>query len=139
MVTDFNKKGNKEFFNKKLLFRTAGILFSIIIAVLLFTDIKIYQKKKELTLQILNYQKQIDEIKKNNQNLKNDIANAGDTDYLEKIAYEQLGQQKPGERQVIFVTPDKKEEAPVQAENFLSPKSWSAWLGNTWQWIKNRF
>ena len=39
--------------------RAAGILFIIIILVLIFSDIKMYQKKKELISQISEYEKQI--------------------------------------------------------------------------------
>ena len=60
---DFNKKGNREFFNNKLLFKTLGIAFLIIIFSLIFADFKIYQKKQELTSQIDAYQKQIEDIK----------------------------------------------------------------------------
>lgn len=61
---DFNKKENREFFNNKLLFKTIGILFLVGIFVLIFSDLKIYQKKQELISQINAYQKQIEDIKK---------------------------------------------------------------------------
>ena len=98
-----------------------------------------YQKKKELALQIDNYKKQIEEIKQNSQNLKDEIANSDNQDYIEKIAYEQLGQQKPGEKEVIFVTPEKKPAAIASPENFWSAKVWSTWFSGAWQWIKNKF
>jgi len=139
MVTDFSKKGNKEFFNKKLLFRTLGILFFVVILALIIADFKIYLKKAELKSQIADYQRQIEEIKKNNQNLKEQIANADDTDYLEKIAYEQLGQQKPGEKQVIFVEPPQKTETVLGQQNFWDANKWTSWFGKLWQWIKNKF
>lgn len=138
MVANFNKKANKEFFTGKLLFRAIGVLFLAIIGVLIFTDFKIYQKKQELVAQINDYQKQIEDIKNNNQNLKTEIANSDNTDYLEKIAYEQLGQQKPGEKEVIFVMPQKKSPPAVKSENFWSAKNWPAWLGGAWQWLKSK-
>jgi cell division protein FtsL len=139
MVTDFSKKGNKEFFNKKLLFRTFGILFFVVILVLIIADFKIYLKKAELKSQIADYQRQIEEIKKNNQDLKEQIANADNTDYLEKIAYEQLGQQKPGEKQVIFVEPPQKTETVLDQQNFWNVNKWTGWFGGFWQWIKSKF
>ena len=92
MVADFGKKGNREFFNNRLLFKAVGILFIAVIVVLIFADFKIYQKKKELAAQITAYQKQIEDIKKSSQTLKDEIANQDNKDYLEKLAYEQLGQ-----------------------------------------------
>ena len=54
---DFNKKGNKAFFNDKLLFRALGVAFLIIIFALVLADFKIYQKKRvkrtELTVNYL--------------------------------------------------------------------------------------
>jgi cell division protein FtsB len=137
MVADFNKKQKASFSNNKIAFQIAGVLFLIIIVVLFAADVKIYQKKKELTLQITNYKKQIEDIKKSSQTLKDEIANSNNQDYIEKIAYEQLGEQKPGENQVIFVTPPKKAEVTTKPEAFWM--NWLGWFSGAWEWIKNRF
>jgi cell division protein FtsB len=139
MISDFNKKQKTSFSANKIAFQIAGVLFLIIIVVLFIADIRIYQKKKELTLQIESYKKQIEQIKKSSQTLKDEIANSNNQDYIEKIAYEQLGEQKPGENQVIFITPPKKTEASQQAKSFWSLKSWSGWLSGGWAWIKSKF
>jgi len=140
MVTDFNKKGNREFFSKNLLYRTVGIIFLAFIFVLIVADFKIYQKKRELTAQINSYQKQIEDIKKNSQTLKEEIANSDNKDYLEKLGYEQLNQTRPGEIEYMFVNSPQKSETAPKPE---SSQSWTAWLSNTWQqtcqWIKNKF
>ena len=139
MVSDFNKKGNGEFFSDKLLFKTFGIIFLVVIVFLAMADYKIYQKKKVLNAEIKNYQKQIEDIKKSSQNLKDEIANADNVDYLEKLAYEQLGQQRPGEKEVIFVTSQEKQKPVEESNNFWDVKVWTGWLSGTWQWIKNKF
>jgi cell division protein FtsB len=139
MVSGFNKKGNGEFFSDKLLFKTFGIIFLVVIVFLAMADYKIYQKKKVLNAEIKNYQKQIEDIKKSSQNLKEEIANSDNVDYLEKLAYEQLGQQKPGEKEVIFVTPQEKQKTAEEPNNFWDSKVWSGWLSGAWQWIKNKF
>ena len=64
MVADFNKKGNREFFNNDLLFKVVGIVFLIVIFVLIVSDFKIYMKKRELTAQINAYQNQIKILKR---------------------------------------------------------------------------
>jgi len=139
MVADFKKKQKSEVSANKIVFKVAGILFIIIIAVLIVADIKIYQKKKELVAQINNYKRQIEEIQKSSQNLKAEIANSDNQDYIEKIAYEQLGEQKPGEKEVIFVTPpDKKVDQAVQLEDFWSAHYWFGWLDGPWQWLKSK-
>ncbi len=135
MVADFNKKRNREFFNEKLLFQTIGIIFLVIIIILIFADFKIYKKKQELASQINDYQKKIENIKKSSQNLRDEIANSDNTDYLEKIAYEQLGQARPGETVYSFVAPQEKPKTIQKPQNFLDTKSWSGWLSGVWQWI----
>jgi cell division protein FtsB len=137
MVADFSKKQKGEFFNERLLFKTIGAAFLVVIVVLVVMDIRIYQKKQKLVSQISSYQKQIEDLSKSSQTLKEQIANSDNKDYLEKVAYEQLGQQRPGEKEIIFVTPPKKLEAPQKSEDFLI--SWTGWVSNAWQWIKNKF
>ena len=138
MIADFDKKQKEGPSPDKIAFQMAGIIFMVIILVLVIADFKMYQKKKELISQVANYQKKIEGLKKNSQILKEEIANADNVDYLEKIAYEQLGQQKPGERQIIFVEPEKKEEAVV-SNNTGNKNPWLGWIGGALQWIKNKF
>lgn len=139
MVSDFDKKGNRDFFNRKLLFKTLGIIFLVFIFVLVIADFKMYQRRKDLALQIDAYKKQIEDIKKSSQSLKDEINNSDNIEYLEKIAYEQLGQQRPGEKEVIFVMPEEKSKIDPEQDSFWSAKFWLAWFSNSWQWIKNRF
>lgn len=135
---DFDKKANRNFFNKQLLYKTGGILVIIIILALIIADFRIYKKKRELALQITAYQKRVEELKKSNQTLNEEIANADNVDYLEKIAYEQLGQQRPGEREIIFVTtPQESPKADVGPQKFW--QNFTGWLSQSWSWIKNKF
>ncbi|MEI7818461.1 MAG: hypothetical protein WCI45_14840, partial [Desulfuromonadales bacterium] len=67
--------GMSDFFNDKLLFKTVGIIFLIVILFLIVADFKIYQKKRELIKQINVYEKKIEEIKKSSQTLNDEIAN----------------------------------------------------------------
>ena len=136
---DFRKKGNREFFNDKLLFKTLGILFLLGILVLIFADIKIYQKKQELTVQINAYQKQIEDIKKSSQTLKNEIANADNPDYLEKLGYEQFDETRPGETEYMFVGSPKKTETSLAPVNYWDIKLWIGWFSQSWSWIKSKF
>jgi cell division protein FtsB len=139
MLADFNKKQKMEMGANKIAFQIAGTLFLIAVVVLVFANYKMYQKKNQLAAQINNYQEKIKNLKQSSQTLKNEIANADNIDYLEKIAYEQLGQQKPGEKEVIFIMPDKKADASLNTDNAWSFKSFGAWLSGTWQWIKSKF
>jgi cell division protein FtsB len=133
MVANFKKKQKGEFDKSKTAFQAAGIIFLLIIVALVLADIKIYQKKKELLSKITNYKNQIESIEASNKKLKEEIANANSVDYLEKIAYEQLGQQKPGEREIIFVGATKKSVAEEKQNNF-----WTGWLSEFFSWIKKK-
>jgi cell division protein FtsB len=106
---------------------------------LAFEDFKLYQRKEKLAAQISFYQRQIQEIEKSSQTLKEEIANADNPQYLEKIAYEQLGEQKPGEQEIIFITPQPNPEQPAAQQNILDTKSWLNWFSQSWNWIKSKF
>ena len=136
MVANFHKKWNKEFFDDNSMFKTGGIILIIIIVILIVVDIKIYNKKKDLIDQINIYQEQIDEIKKSSQTLKDQIANADNVDYLEKLGYEQFNQARPGETEYIFVKSSQGIETVSADKDFWNIK---LWFSNVWQWIKNKF
>ena len=52
IIMDFNKKGNREFFNDGLLFKSVAFFFLIIAIFFVIADYKIYQKKKELAVEV---------------------------------------------------------------------------------------
>jgi len=130
MVADFSKNENRKFFTAKLLYKVLGVGFLAGIVLLGIADFRMYKKKQELDSQILSYKKQIEEMQTSNQNLKDQIANADNKDYLEKLAYEQLNQQRPGEKEIIFIMPEEKIQ-PDQEKQSLWDKVIS--------WIKSLF
>ena len=115
-----------------------GIVFLIVVCVLIFDNIKMWNRKKELVAEIKEYQNQIEEIQKSSQTLKEEIQNADDKDYLEKVAYEQLNQQKPGEKVITFIEPQNPQKDDKAIEG-AQKKSWSSWLSGLWQAIKDKF
>jgi cell division protein FtsB len=134
MLADFNKKGNRDFFNEKLLFKVVGVLLICFIVFMLFEDFKIYRKKQQLTNTINIYKQQIEDIKNSSLNLKNEIANSDSTDYLEKLGYEQFGQTRPGETEYMFVNSDKKVETIATKKSFWDRESWFGWLVSAFSW-----
>ena len=140
MVADFSKKRNKEFFNRNFWYRIAGISFVVAVLVLAVADFRIYQKKQQFTSQINAYQKQINDIRKSSQTLKDEIANADNKDYLEKLGYEQFNQTHPGETEYMFVKSQNSEQTNFTQKN---SNTWLAKISSTWQnmlsWIKSKF
>lgn len=137
MLSDFGKKRNSDFFGDNFVFKAAAVILLLVIIYFVIADYRMHKRKKELVFQLENYKNQIEEIKKSNETLKEEIANADNPDYLEKVAYEQLGQKRPGEKEFIFIMPEEKIEA---AQEELS--SWSRfknWILSPFVWIKNRF
>ncbi|MFH1967953.1 MAG: septum formation initiator family protein [bacterium] len=134
MVANFSKKRKGSFYSSKLLLPALAVLLAAIVISLVLVNLNMYKKRKELVSQISSYQKQIESVKKSNQELKNKIENTDNVEYLEKIAYEQLGEQKPGEKAVIFVTPEEKPKEVAKPESV-----WTSWFAGVWNWIKNIF
>jgi cell division protein FtsB len=134
MVSDFNKKRNREFSKNQFLFQLGVVLFLAVAVVLVIVNVKIYNRKKDLQAQVAFYESQVAEIETNIQSLKKDIDNSDNPDYLEKIAYEQLGKQKPGEQSIIFIEPEEKIEEKIEETIFLP-----AWISGVFNWIKEKF
>lgn len=135
MVSDFSKKRNKEDFKTNFLFQIGCVIFIAIIVFLVIINLRMYDKRKKLASQVSFYEDQIENIGKDIQSIKKDIDNADNIDYLEKIAYEQLGKQKPGEQSIIFITPEQEEPETNEQHDFFMP----AWISNVWKWIKEKF
>ena len=134
MVANFDQKRKKEFQSVKLILQFLAVLLILAVGALAFVDFKIYKKRKQLEVQVDYYHEQIQRLEKGNKDLRLQIENADNVEYLERVAYEQLGEQKPGEQAVIFVAPDQ--ELP-ELEEKSSP--WTNWFSDIWGWIKSKF
>lgn len=140
MLANFNKKQKRVFSKKKLYFIAGGFFFLIASVFLILADIKIYKEKQKLNVQLLNYKKQIEEIEKKNKALQEGIAEAGNNNYIEKIAREQLDLQKQGEKVVTFIMPQQKPQVQKEEQqNFLNFNALTGWLSQSWNWLKARF
>jgi len=98
-----------------------GIFFSILViffvvsitALLLVSNFKIREKRKELLSQIETVKKEIQNLEKKNQEMKAGISESQTQDYLEKEAREKLGLKKPGE-EVVAIKKIQTEEKPTE-------------------------
>jgi cell division protein FtsB len=139
MISNFGKKRNSEYFDQQLFFKALGIIFLIIISVLLVADFKMYKKRKELNKEIIAYQKKIADIEKNSQTLKEEIENANNVDYLEKLGYEQLDQTRPGETEFMFINSHEYQEVSQIEEDSLRKNKILGWFEQGWRWLKSKF
>lgn len=133
MITDYKKKQKKGRGNEKFYFIGGGIVLAISSALLIFADINVYKDKKKLDVQISEYKKQTEEIKKKNQALEQRIAESTNDDYIEKVAREELNLQKPGEKVVAFVAPGPLPEEEAPQQNFFNVKNWAGWISQIWK------
>jgi len=106
-----NKRSFQEIFFSILL-----IFFALAIVVLLITsNLKMKEKRSELTSQIEVLQKEIQNLETKNQELKAGVTQSQTQDYLEKEAREQLGLKKPGE-EVVAIKKVQSEETQNQVK-----------------------
>jgi cell division protein FtsB len=98
-----------------------GIFFLILViffvvsitALLLVSNFKIREKRKELLSQIETVKKEIQNLEKKNQEMKAGISESQTQDYLEKEAREKLGLKKAGE-EVVAIKKIQTEEKPTE-------------------------
>ena len=129
MVADFHK--NKRSPWSKLLAPLLGVAILGMVTALIVADVKIYQKKQKLTQQIENLKNKIEDIKNQNKRLQEGIEQTNDESYIEKVAREDLGLQKPGERVISFVEAEKQPQEAATQKNVLQ-----VWLGSFIGWFK---
>ena len=106
-----------------------GILLAAPIGFLTFSNLKISQRRAELTAKIEDFKKEIQILEKKNQELRAGITQTESESYWEERIREQ-GYKKPGEEQIVVLPPEggevKKEES-----SFWNSQNW-------WQWIKSK-
>lgn len=133
MVSEFKKKQKSKTSHKKILYIFYITISLVVIYFLSFANIEIYQKKQELKKQLESLERQIQDLNKNNNALQDKIQNVSNSDFIEKIAREELGLQKDNENTAVFLTPkfeEKKLNDQTQSKN---------WFTKIWQSIINIF
>ncbi len=128
---DFKKKRKNFSLGEKPFLKIGSVLLALISAYLIFSDINIYQRRRQLESQIQAYEKQIEQVKQRNEKLEQGIAQSGEDSYIEKVAREELDMQKPGEKVVAFILPEQKQEQQKQEQGFWA--NWLGWLSGIWK------
>ncbi len=112
-----------------------GALLLIIIGFLVFTNIRINNRRTKLISQIEFLEKEIQVVEGKKQEMEAKISQAGSKEFLEKIARDQLDMKKPGEEVVVAKIeenpPTGGSPADKEEKDFWNPQGW-------WEWIKNK-
>lgn len=130
MLPNFRKK-QKSDAPSHLLLKAGVVLILCISIVLIFINIRMFQKRSQLNRQVSDLKTKIENLKASNSDLEEGISKSDDINYIEKVAREELDLQKPGEKVFSFI------KAPAQEENSNSEKSkWPTWIGWVVGWFK---
>ena len=130
MVAKF-KKRIKTSFSESIFFSIlVGIFIFGIVGFLIFQNFRVNQKRTKLFSQIEILRQEIQELEEKNDFLGAGISQVGDGEYIERVAREELNQQKEGEKVVGFILPDENTREKEE-KSFWNPKTW-------WQWITEK-
>ena len=89
-------------------------------AFLIISNLRIYQKRRELKAQIERLKEEIQAIEKKNQELRTGIENISDKEYLEKVAREKFLLKEEGEEVIVISPPEEQAEEPQpEKESFF--------------------
>ena len=106
--TKYFKKGNSR--RQIFFYSLLGILWLAVMIFLLFTDLRINRKKKELDSQLSVLKEEIQILEEKNKLLKAEVSKEGTESFLEEEARERLGLKKPGEEVVVILPSEEKQE-----------------------------
>jgi len=118
MITESKKKKKEK--NHSLYFSIIlGVLVTVIIGFLVFSNIKMSQKKAVLTERYAFLQEQLRLLEQRKKDLEAGISYQETEEYLEGIAKDKLNLRYEGE-QVVSVVKNDEEDKTKEEENFLT-------------------
>ncbi len=97
----------------------------MVVAFLLHTNWKVYQRRIEFAAKIANLKQEIAFLEQRKKEFEEKKSQTKSKEYLEEVAREELGLKKPGEEVVVV-----QEEKPEQKKEIEEKKSW-------WERIKS--
>ena len=95
-----------------------GSLLVLAIGFLIFSNLTINQRRAELTAKIEDLNKELQFLEKKNQELRAGITQTESESYWEERIREQ-GYKKPGEEQVVVLSPEEGEEGKAGGQKSL--------------------
>ena len=95
-----------------------GFLLVLVIGFLIFSNLKINQRRTELITKIEDFKKEIQILEEKNQELQAGITQTENESYWEERIREQ-GYKKPGEEQVVVLPPAEGKEGKTGGQESL--------------------
>ncbi|MCK9577998.1 septum formation initiator family protein [bacterium] len=121
------KSGKKQFLPK--FFGTIFILFAVY---LLYTNVMIYIERSKIESNYKNLSSSVSQLNKEKEALKMQLGETYSDEYLERVAREELGLQKEGERIVVIKKAENSnDEAEESEEKKVGP------LDELFKWISS--
>jgi|WetSurMetagenome_2_1015567.scaffolds.fasta_scaffold213973_2 cell division protein FtsB len=117
------KKGKKVKWGVRINKRGLSIFFWSVfcvwfVAFLLYSNIKIFQKRTDLGKELEKLDNNIETLSKEKDSLKFSLGETYSQEYLEKVAREDLGMQKAGET-VVVIKKNNQESSSAEKTNVL--------------------
>jgi len=104
------------------------LAFAFLIIVLLDANIKIFKEKNKSQKELEKIEKAIEAETKEKDRYNFELGKTDSSEYLEKIAREELGLQKPGEQVIIIKKQEELKEEKEESQNFFQ---------KAFNWFKN--
>jgi cell division protein FtsB len=117
MITKISKTKKRKSFQNIFFSVLIGALLVGVIGFLVVSNIKISQKRSELTSRIESLNKEIEALKEKKERLEAGIEDAESEAYWEEKLREQ-GYKKPGEEAVVVLPPEEQEEVVEEEQSF---------------------
>ncbi len=130
MITKFKKAKKPSSFQAWFFSALLIILFLVIVGSLIFSNLRVNQKRTELTAKIEKLKEEIAVLGERNQALQSGIAQTYQEDYWKEKLYEQ-GYVEKGEQQVVILPPKEEEVEKEEEKSFWNPQAW-------WEWLKDK-
>lgn len=117
------KSAWKDFTGKaKVFLSVAFVLF------LAYTNIRIFVETQKGDKELKKIEAIIEDLNKDNERLNFELGNTDSQAYLEKVAREELGLQKPGEQVIVVKKEGEGESAVKEDERFQFLKDVFSWI-----------
>jgi len=125
MIADFRKNQKKDPWNI-VVWNIIGLVLLCAVVFLVIADVKMYQRRKMLNVQIESLKNKIQNLQKENTTLNESMLRGDDNEYIEKIAREEFDLQQPGEKVVSFTAPQHQEQHDSEQKNIFGV--WLSWF-----------